>query len=141
MADVTRLVTIYKVATANIRDVLFEGEVGNYNGTSANLKISISNSYKEYDILGFYIKVNAGGAARLFYREIPIELFEDIRNMTVNDTVSLCWGYGSFDDVVDFINTTTDTELIFNARKSLITKIVGIKYVTVGTLIDNNNNT
>ena len=71
MADVTKLVTVYKVATANIRDVLFEGEVGNFNGLSKDLKIPLSNSYKNYDMLGFYLRQkHSNGCSRPIYRRI-----------------------------------------------------------------------
>ena len=135
MPDTFKLVTIFKVATANIRDVLFEGEVGNFGGMSDNLKIPLSNSYKEYDMLGFYTTIN-NGSNILFYREIPIELLE---TLTANSTsiISFCYGYSSTDDFINFVNTSTDTELIINVRKTLLTKIVGIKYVNVGTLINN----
>ena len=140
MADVTRLVTIYKVATANIRDVLFEGEFGNLNGSSSGLKLSLSNSYKNYDMLGFYLKQYSAGY-RPIYRELPTEMIDDLRassNLS-NVAISLCWGYSSSDDYFDIIPASTDNALIVNMKTSICTKVVGIKYVTVGTLIDDKN--
>ena len=139
MADTIKLVTVYKVATANIRDVLFEGEVGNFNGSSSNLEISLSNSYKEYDILGFYARVNHGGAYRYIYREIPTEQIDDLRNInhSTTDEIGFCWGYASTDDYCQLNKLTNDTELSVGINKMLVYKVVGIKYVSVGTLIDN----
>lgn len=139
MADVTKLVTVYKVATANIRDVLFEGEVGNfYEG--ATIKIPLSNSYKEYDILGFYLRQRWGDGIRFIYREIPTEILNELINSnSSNNTVSFCWGYSNSGDFFDIQTSSTDNELTVILYTSLCTKIVGIKYVTVGTLIDDNN--
>ena len=141
MADTTKLVTVFKVAIANIRDILFEGEVGNFGGGAVALKIPLLKSYKNYDILGFYARSNCGGAYRYIYREVPTEMIDDLRNINhhTNDKVSFCWGYASSDDYCDISKETTNTELDVNSNKILITKIIGIKYVTVGTLIDNQN--
>lgn len=137
MADVTRLVTVYKVATANIRDVLFEGEVGNFNSISKGLKIPLSNSYKNYDILGFYLKQRWNTGVRFIYREIPTEILDEFINGNYIGAVSFCWGFSTSEDYFDIEILSTDTELDVNVNNSLCTKIVGIKYVTVGTLIDN----
>ena len=138
MADTFKLVTIYKVATASIRDVLFEGEAGNFDG-SGPIQIQLSNSYKEYDILGFYARANHGGRYRYIYREVPTEQIDELRNINHNDDdrVSFSWGYASSDDFCDISIETTDTELDINIAKMLITKVIGIKYVNVGTLINN----
>lgn len=141
MTDVTRLVTIYKVATANIRDVLFEGEAGNFDGSNGNLKIPLSNSYKEYDMLGFYAKANNSGLYRYIYREVPTEQIDDLRNInhSISDEIGFSWGYASNDDYCEITKATTDVELDVGINKMLVYKVVGIKYVTVGTLIDDNN--
>ena len=141
MADTIKLVTVYKVATANIRDVLFEGEVGNFNGTSTDLKIPLSNSYKNYDMLGFYLRINGSGvgSSRYLYREIPIELIDEVRTIvrSSDDAVSFCWGYSTSNDYINITKKSTDNELDIKVGNLLCTKVVGIKYVTVGTLIDN----
>ena len=139
MADTFKLVTIYKVATANIRDVLFEGEAGNFDGTTQNIQIPLSRSYNNYDILGFYARTNWNGAYRYFYTEVPTELLDNVRTINHNDDdkVSFCWGYGTSIDFCDINKTTTDTKLNANIGWMLITKIVGIKYVNIGTLINN----
>ena len=141
MADVTRLVAVYKVATANIRDVLFEGEVGNFNGLSTDLKIPLSNSYKNYDMLGFYLRQkHANGGSRPIYRELPTEMIDELRIRNLNsESLSLCWGYSNIDDYFDIISSSTDNKLTINVNFSICAKIVGIKYVSVGTLIDGNN--
>ena len=139
MADTTKLVTVFKVAIANIRDILFEGEFGNLDGVSVGLKLSLSNSYKNYDMLGFYLRQHPGGY-RPIYRELPTEMIDDLRTRNLsNETLSLCWGYSNTSDYFDIQPSSTDSELVVNMNTSVCTKIVGIKYVTVGTLIDNQN--
>lgn len=130
-----------------IVDTLFEGSAGSVSGQSS-VNVNLTKSYKDYDVLGFYLTVVLSGyGKRYIYREVkPTHITVMRDNGIVGDTVSMCWGFANTDDYADIQATSTDTTLVVNYNKALITKIEGIKFVNpneysttekrIGTWID-----
>lgn len=129
------------------RVTLFEGSVGNFTGLASSAQINLLDEFTSYDIIGFYIYANCGGAKRYLYREITKEQLLSLQNSdNDNNTVSFLWGYSNTDDYCDILRNSTSRQLICNINKQIVTKVVGIKYINenqysteeqlVGTWID-----
>lgn len=130
-----------------VRRTLWEGSVGNFTGLSSSVQINLLDEFTPYDIIGFYIYANWGGAKRYLYREITKEQLLSLQNSdNDNNTVSFTWGYSNTDDYCDILRNSTSRQLICNINKQIITKVVGLKYINenqysteeqlIGTWID-----
>ena len=131
-----------------VRRTLFEDSAGSSTTTPVISTIQLPDSYRNYDVLGFYLEVTFNTETRLVYREIPKDQLDILINKNdPNCHISLCWGSYNTKDYFDILGqTSTETVLSFGASLSLCKKVVGIKYINenkysteeqlVGTWID-----
>lgn len=115
---------------------LWEGNIGTNTVTSVSNSISLSDSYKNYDKLGFYYigyGSNDTNTQHPQYREIPPYIINNIRNAVVPATITLDWGYAGNPDYTTILKTSTDNQLNIIQSYSRLIKLVGIKYKTFQT--------
>ena len=140
--------TLYSDSVKAVRRTLFEGSAGSSTTTPVISTIQLSDSYRNYDILGLYLEVIFNTESRFVYREIPTDQLDILINKNdQNCHISLCLGYYNTKDYFDILGqTSTETVLSFLASLSSCKKVVGIKYINenqysteeqlVGTWID-----
>ena len=140
--------TLYSDSVKAVRRTLFEGNAGSSTTTPVISTIQLSDSYRNYDVLGLYLEVIFNAESRLVYREIPTDQLDILINKNdQNCHISLCLGYYNTKDYFDILGqTSTETVLSFSASLSSCKKVVGIKYINenkysteeqlVGTWID-----
>lgn len=109
-------------------ETLWEGEAGNLSGVSSDIAINLSESLKRYQKFGVQVKCSYGPANRYYYREFDVSSFINWLSTTISNEqqFSISWGYSNADDFVDFSHISTDVQLMFGCRNSIITKVIGI---------------
>jgi hypothetical protein len=120
----------WKYAVAGVqaaRVTLWEGSIGSLSG-SGNVSLNLSDSVKNYDKLGFILTAGSSGQPRLYYKEIDTNQFDDLIGVT-NSLINLSWGYYSYTDHIEFNSSSTYTTLTGSYHDTILTKIIGIKYI------------
>lgn len=112
------------------RVILFEGSIGNSSGGSI-ISVELSDEYNNYDVLGFYSTVYyRSDSIKYIYREVQASHITDmISSGNPSYEVAMNWGWSSFDDYVSINKDSTADNLSIYVNKTIITKIVGIKYI------------
>lgn len=111
---------------------LFEGECGSKTSTQVTTNLTLSQSVKNFDAIGFYYTcVYNNSYLRYKYEEIPVDMLVNfLENVTVvGNRISLILGYkdaGCYWDIS--APDSTDTVLGIMASWCYVTKIVGINY-------------
>jgi hypothetical protein len=120
----------WKYAVAGVqaaRVTLWEGSIGSLSG-SGNVSLNLSDSVKNYDKLGFILTAGSSGQPRPHYNEIDTSQFDDLIGVT-NSYMTLSWGYYNYSDYLEFSSSSTYTTLTGSYHDTIVTKIIGIKYI------------
>ncbi len=112
---------------------LWEGNVGTPTVTAISSSITLGDSYKNYDKLGFYYigyGSNDTNTQHPGYKEIPQDMINYIRNASAPATITLDWGFGGNPDYTSILKTSIDNQLNIIQSYSRLIKVMGIKYKT-----------
>lgn len=112
--------------------VLFEGVCGATSFTKVDQTITLSQSIKEFDMIGFYqiCLYTSNNYKRPKYVEVPADmLIDNFENETNSaNRISFVLGYKDEPAYWDMAIDSTDTKLVTMSSGAYVTKIVGIKY-------------
>lgn len=109
---------------------LWTGSVGDSTQVF-NKSITLSQSYKNFRTLRFYVKVNysdRGIESRRYVRDISAQQINEIRNLNNdNYTVGIRWGWEMQTEYVDVMKSSTDTVLQLRGAYSVVYKVEGLQ--------------
>lgn len=108
---------------------IWTGSVGNATAVFST-SVTLSQSYKNFRILRFFVKVNynnRGIESRRYIRDVSTQQINEIRNLNnANYTIGIRWGWQAETEYVDIIKSSTDTVLQLTGAYSVIYRIEGI---------------
>lgn len=114
------------------RTVLFEGVCGATSTNKVDKTITLTQSIKEFDMIGFYqvCLYSSNNYKRYKYIEVPADmLIDNFENETNSaNRISFVLGYKDEPAYWDMAIDSTDTKLVTMSSGAYVTKIVGIKY-------------
>lgn len=112
----------------SIVTTLWEGSQGG-EGTGS-FTITLNDSYRNYDIIGWHIAHYDSGTVRPFYAEITVDMLVSYAGSAQSNlSLDFNWGYSTSNDYMDIKpSTMTNTNFDMIYRDSRLYKVIGIKY-------------
>ena len=120
----------------SIATTLWEGSVGNATSRIDGVSISLSESLSSYDafIITLISYTDASHTDTTLRRRYC--RFHDVKDYLSfiqsgtpsTDHISFCWGFGSNQEFMDILPTSTVQSFVMNLNYTVLTKVEAVKY-------------